>query len=87
MSSDKIALERIKRAEREGSSSLDLSYNELKSLPPEISQLTNLTSLDLSYNQLSVLPPEIENLLRLETLDLENNKLAQLPRQIFDLDF
>ena len=57
--------------------SLDLSGNQLSSLPPEIGRL-RLYSLDLSGNQLSSLPPEFGRL-RLEHLDLSDNRLTSFP--------
>jgi len=38
---------------------LNLSCNQLTTLPPEIGLLTQLQNLHLSYNQLTTLPPEI----------------------------
>jgi len=35
---------------------LDLSYHQLRGLPPEIGQLKNLEALDLSYNHFGSLP-------------------------------
>jgi small GTP-binding protein len=58
---------------------LDLSHNQLRELPPEISQLSHLRQLDLSTNQLSELPPEIGQLINLERLDLHDNQLSELP--------
>jgi len=52
----------IEQAAKEGWQDLNLSDNQLTSLPPEIAKLTNLTSLDLSRNQLTSLPPEITKL-------------------------
>ena len=50
---------------------LDLSWNDLKVLPPEIEQLTNLVSLDLSCNyRLKNLPSNLANLPYLEELIL-----------------
>ena len=64
---------------------LDLSKNELSSLPPEFGNLQNLTLLYLSSNQLSSLPPEIVNLQNLTVLDLSSNQLSTLPPEIVNL--
>ncbi len=67
-------------------SNLDLSNNQLTSLPFEISHLAQLTSLDLSNNQLTSFPPEIGQLLQLGFLNLNNNKLPSLPPEIGNLN-
>ena len=51
-------LQVIEKAAREGRTKLDLSGNQLGSLPPQIAQLTNLTRLNLRGNPLPI-PPEI----------------------------
>ena len=61
---------------------LNLSYNQLTSLPVEIGQLTQLTTLYLSGNQLTSLPVEIGQLAQLTELDLDYNQLASLPVEI-----
>ncbi|XP_019726453.1 leucine-rich repeat-containing protein 59 [Hippocampus comes] len=58
---------------------LDLSCNNLPSLPPEFCNLTHLVKLDLSKNQLTRLPDDLGNLTALQHLDLYNNKLSTLP--------
>ena len=58
MTEDEL-LQVIERAAKEDLQSLDLSNNQLSSLPPEIGKLTSLQSLELWTNQLSSLPPEI----------------------------
>ncbi|XP_077594941.1 leucine-rich repeat-containing protein 59 [Stigmatopora nigra] len=58
---------------------LDLSCNNLTSLPPEFCNLTHLVRLDLSKNQLTCLPEGLGNLTSLQHLDLFNNKLKILP--------
>ena len=64
---------------------LDLSDNELESLPSEICQLTSLKELDLSYNALSSLPSEIGQLTNLTSLNLDANSLSSLPAEISQL--
>ena len=53
---------------------LNLSENQLSSLPAEIWQLKNLTTLSLSCNQFSSLPPEIGQLQNLTDLYLSQNQ-------------
>jgi Leucine-rich repeat (LRR) protein len=52
-------LKLIEEAAKNKTEKLDLSYNQLTDLPPEIVKLTNLTTLDLSGNPLISPPPEI----------------------------
>ncbi|XP_030631172.1 leucine-rich repeat-containing protein 59 [Chanos chanos] len=58
---------------------LDLSCNNLVTLPPEFCSLTHLVKIDLSKNQLTSLPDELGQLCNLQHLDLLNNKLTTLP--------
>ena len=64
---------------------LNLDKCELKTLPSEIVQLTNLTELDLSSNQLSALPSEIVQLTNLTELYLRSTQLSALPSEIGQL--
>ena len=56
MADNQKVLELIEQAAKEDRTKLNLSDNQLTSLPPEITNLTNLTNLDLSGNQLTSLP-------------------------------
>jgi len=56
MADTKDILKLIEQAAREGWTTLDLSNNQLTTLPAEMSNLTNLTYLALSRNQLTSMP-------------------------------
>uniref|UniRef100_A0A1A7XUC2 Leucine-rich repeat-containing protein 59 n=1 Tax=Iconisemion striatum TaxID=60296 RepID=A0A1A7XUC2_9TELE len=58
---------------------VDMSCNNIISLPPEFCSLIHLVKLDLSKNQLTGLPDDLGNLVNLQHLDLYNNKLTVLP--------
>ena len=64
---------------------LDLTNNQLTSLPKEIGKMRSLRELRLSKNQLVALPPEIGYLESLKHLDLEDNHLYSLPDEIREL--
>jgi len=57
----------------------------LKEIPKEIGNLTNLERLYLSNNSLTNLPKEIGNLKKLEWLYLDKNNLTSLPKEIGNL--
>ena len=61
---------------------LDLSYLDLKVLPPEIEKLSSLTELDLSRNQITAIPKEIGNYLSLKCLRLSDNQITAIPKEI-----
>ena len=58
---------------------LDLSHNDLRSLPAEIGALINLEELFLNGNPLQALPDEMEGCLSLRVIDLRDTHLTQLP--------
>ncbi len=78
-------LQVIKKAASDRVTELDLSRNQLSSLPGEIGQLTNLQKLYLRSNQLSSLPGEIGQLTNLQKLYLSENQLSSLPGEIGQL--
>ncbi|XP_065067794.1 E3 ubiquitin-protein ligase LRSAM1-like [Rhopilema esculentum] len=61
---------------------LDLSHNEIGTLPKQINCLVNLQKLDLSFNKLKRLPDEIGSLVKIQTFNLQGNKLTYLPPTI-----
>jgi len=61
---------------------LNLSYNELYSIPNEIGNLDNLIELELHFNQLTVIPNDIGNLNNLKKLKLNNNQITSIPDTI-----
>jgi len=81
----KETLKRIAYCLEHKISSLDLSNLNLKDLPLEISNLTQLEELRLSNNNLQTLPPEIGNLGGLQELYLGHNRLQHLPPEINNL--
>jgi small GTP-binding protein len=64
---------------------LNISGNQLTSLPPEIKELKNLTELGISGNELTSLPPEIKELKNLTKFFLFGNQLTSLPPEIKEL--
>lgn len=59
---------------------LDLSHNNLQSLPSLGQALPSLTTLDISFNKLgSLSPAALEGLSQLHELYLQNNDLKSLP--------
>jgi Leucine-rich repeat (LRR) protein len=62
---------------------LDLSNNQLSTLPPELLQLKHLATLLLSNNQITDIDPDvIGQMTTLEVLDLSGNELRVLPASI-----
>ena len=70
---------------RQLSTHLHLSKNNLTSLPFDIGKLTQLTCIESSKNKLTSLPASIGNLTKLSHLDLRGNQLTFLPSSIDNL--
>lgn len=60
-------------------------FCSIKTIPPEIGMLRQLTQLSLGGNELKIVPPEIGQLQRLEKLWLYGNSLTSVPREIGQL--
>ena len=67
--------------------SLDLSGQQLTSLPDYVLAKTDLANLNLSNNQLTGLPDGIGKLTNLTVLNVENNRLQSLPASIGQLKY
>ena len=61
---------------------LNLSGNQLGTIPPENGGLTSLVTLDLSDNQLTGLPDALLQLDHLTDLNLSGNQLGTIPPEI-----
>ena len=59
-------------------STIDLSNNKLRSLPPELGESTSLTRLELSNNELSSLPPSLGMLRQLTVFHLQVRVTARV---------
>ncbi|WP_220017443.1 leucine-rich repeat domain-containing protein [Candidatus Rhabdochlamydia oedothoracis] len=64
---------------------LDLSCNQLTTLPESFGNLQALTYLDLTNNQLTTLPASFRKLQALTNLYLERNQLTALPKSFREL--
>jgi len=62
--------------------SLDLSYQNITTLPKEIGELKNLRELNLSDNNIENLPTEFWLLENIEILNLNNNRISRLSDSI-----
>lgn len=62
---------------------LDLSNNQIHSLPPALFTLRHLRRLLLAGNLVEELPPQIKALRLLSELDLSGNRLEKLPSELF----
>ena len=56
--------------------------NQLKEIPKEIGQLTQLQTLNLSNNQLTALSDSLGQLTQLQSLNLSDNQLTTLPESL-----
>ena len=64
---------------------LILTDNQIRSLPPELGQCTQLQKLMLAGNELAHLPPELAACTQLELLRLSANRLSALPDWLLNM--
>ncbi|KIK61417.1 hypothetical protein GYMLUDRAFT_166609 [Collybiopsis luxurians FD-317 M1] len=62
---------------------LNLSHNNIKTLPSTLGNLVHLTILSIADNVLERLPEGIGKLQRLEVLDVRRNNLTELPGELW----
>ena len=82
---ERKAYQHIRKAWREGATTLNLSDLKLTKLPKAIASLTQLQQLYLHNNQLTKLPEAIASLTQLQQLHVHNNQLTELPEAIASL--
>ncbi|MEU7618686.1 COR domain-containing protein [Micromonospora rifamycinica] len=75
-------LDRIREADRTGSTVLSLAGTRETELPATIGTLRRLRTLDLRHSRVRTLPPEIGALSRLEVIDANGGALTGLPAEI-----
>ncbi|XP_076808004.1 protein flightless-1 homolog [Clavelina lepadiformis] len=64
-------------------STLDLSHNQLTTVPAELEACRTILVLNISHNEIETIPPQLFiNLTDLLHLDVSNNKLETLPPQL-----
>jgi len=66
---------------------IDLSYNNIEAIPPEIKVFEGLVALYLNNNPLKTVPVEIAECKKLKTLDLSETLVCWLPREMAQLKF
>jgi len=64
---------------------LNLSYQNLSSIPEYVFKLKNLEILKLDNNSISIVPSSISNLSHLKILILSCNKIQTLPKELADI--
>jgi internalin A len=75
----------IKKAARENVTHLNLSWKNIKTIPPEIAQCNDLRTLFLWGNQIRIIPEEIARLKNLQVLFMDNNQISFIPDVIAQL--
>jgi septal ring factor EnvC (AmiA/AmiB activator) len=65
---------------------LDISYNHIHEIPPQIGQLVLLKELHASFNKISSIPAELGRLKRLRIIKLNSNRLMKVPSELGKLE-
>jgi Leucine-rich repeat (LRR) protein len=75
----------IQDAAASGQEDLNLSFENIREIPPEIGTCTQLRKLYLTGNKLQTVPQEISLCASLEKLSLDQNQITSLPSGVCDL--
>ncbi|KAI0313942.1 phosphatase 2C-domain-containing protein [Amylostereum chailletii] len=75
---DDLALSQLTSLE-----TLNLDYNNFRSIPESLGELTRLVNFSCSDNYLEALPTTIGRLQKLERLDVHNNNLPEIPASLW----
>jgi hypothetical protein len=65
---------------------LDLSYNHIHDIPPQVGELVLLKEFRASFNKIGSIPQEMGRLKRLRRLILNSNRLTQVPPELGRLE-
>lgn len=65
---------------------LDLSDQDLNSVPKDITKLTKLNELSLKGNKLTQFPTELLSMINLISLDLSDNQITEVPPDLNKLE-
>lgn len=63
--------------------SLDLSGNDITTLPKEFSELENLKSVNLANNQIKEIPDALIKCSGIKVINLNNNAIDEVPKELF----
>jgi hypothetical protein len=63
---------------------LDLSNQNLSSLPAGVAKLTNLNQIILNKNNFTTIPKELTSLSSITEIDIADNKISQIPDYMAD---
>jgi Leucine-rich repeat (LRR) protein len=80
-----IATQIIKALDAAKITYLNLSYNQIEVIPPEIESFSQLQYLNLSHNRITIIVPEIENLFQLQKLLINDNQIEVIPPELVNL--
>lgn len=61
---------------------LDIGWNQITALPPEIKNFVKLEELWVNANPLCEIPPEIQHCRRLKVLDMRDTDVEDLPKEL-----
>merc|ERR1711937_209847 len=61
---------------------LDISHNDIKTLPDELQKCTKLTHFNFSFNKIAAIPDSYGALVNMQELQCQSNELDYLPKSI-----